>query len=121
MLRPRQHRLKFTDFRYLQVSAHYHLNHALAELEEVLRLKQGEAPGFDEGEYHVDQLGGRRVPPIVILKRHQHGTNNVDPEKLFGMMEARLQQLRQVIVLSRTDKPWNRLASKRAASGVKII
>lgn len=46
---------------------------------------------LDKGEYHVDQLGGGRVAPVVVLQRNQHRADNLDAQELFAMMKASLQ------------------------------
>ena len=35
-------------------------------------VKDGEGAGLDEGQDHVDELGGGGVAPVVVLQRAQH-------------------------------------------------
>lgn len=118
VLRPRQHRLEFAHFRYLQVSAHDHLHHALAEAEKVWCLKQGICSGLHESQNHINKLGCWRIAPIVVLQRHEHGADDVDAQELLGVVEAGLQQLGQVVVLGGANQARNGLTRERAAAGM---
>lgn len=118
ILRPRQHRFELPDLRYLEVAAHDHLHHALAEIEKVFGYEKRISSRLDKGQYHIDEFTCWRVSPVVILQWDEHGTDDFDTKKLFGMMEARLKQLRKVVVLGSTDESRNCLTRERTTSGV---
>lgn len=141
VLGPGQHGLKLPNFGNLQIPAHYHLHHALAEVQEVGHVEQCVRLGLDECQYHVDQLGRGRVAPVVVLERYQHSAHHVDAQELLRVVEARLQQLGQVVMLGSANKTcgkvnidqrdalrqnvgvftWDRDACQWTAAGVQIV
>lgn len=99
VLGPRQHRLELADLRRLQLAAHDHLDHRLGQVQELRALEQRVRLALHERQYHVDQLGGGCVAPVVVLQRDQHRTDDLNSQELLAVVEAGLQQLRQVVVL----------------------
>lgn len=121
VLRPLEHRLELLDLAHLQSPAHDHLNHRLAQREEVRILEQLVSSGLDEREDHVDQLRGGRVSPTVVLQRAQHHAHDLDPQELLRVVETRLQKLRQVVVLRRADQTRNVAAGQRAGARLQVV
>lgn len=121
MLRPAQHRLELLDLRQFEATAHDHLHHRFAQSDEVRMVKEHFRPRLNECEDHVDQFRGGCVTPVVILEGAQHHADDLDPEELFGVMEASLKKLWQVIVLCGAYQTRYVAARQRTRSGVQIV
>lgn len=121
VFRPAEHRLELLDLDDLEAAAHDQLHHGFAEGEEVRILEELEGSRLDERHDHVDELGGRGVAPVVVLEGAQHHAHDLDAQELLRVVEAGLQQLRQVVVLGCADQARDTAARQRTRARVQII
>lgn len=121
MSRPSQHNLELVNFWDVKLSANNGLKHGFGQFQELLPVEEGDCPGVDELENHVDEFGGGGVAPVVVLKYVQHGTHHRKSKVLFGMMEAGLHQFGQVVVLGGADEAGDGLAAERTGTTVQVV